>query len=47
MAKGSATQGLLGILTGILVALLAIFIGAGSVRLSGGGHEASGAHGAP
>ena len=47
MANGSTTQGLLGLLAGILVALLAIFIGAGSVRLTGGGHEASGAHSAP
>lgn len=44
MAKGSYTMGLLGGLVGVLVALLAIFIGASSVRLTGGGHEAPAAH---
>jgi hypothetical protein len=44
MAKGSALNGILGILAGVLLALLAIFIGASSVRLTGGGHEAPAAH---
>ena len=44
MAKGSAVNGILGLLAGVLLALLAIFIGASSVRLTGGGHETPEAH---
>ncbi len=36
MAKGSAAYGILGALAGVLLALLAIFIGSTSARLSGG-----------
>jgi hypothetical protein len=45
MEKGSTVNGLLGGLFGVLVALLAIFIGATSVRLSGESHEPPGVHG--
>jgi hypothetical protein len=45
MEKGSAVNGILGALFGILMALLAIFIGAKSVRLTGGDHEPPVVHG--
>lgn len=44
MAKGSAAYGILGALGGILLALLAILIGAASTRMSGNGQEAPSAH---
>jgi len=45
MAKGSYSAGLAGILGGVLVALVAIGIGYGSVHVfSGGEHEAAPAH---
>ena len=45
MAKGSNVPGLLGVVMGVLIALLAIFIGSSSVRWTGGGHEATAGHG--
>ena len=47
MAKGSATNGILGALAGVLLALLAIFIGSTSARLLGGAPEPHAAHGNP
>jgi len=44
MAKGSAANGLLGMLGGVLLALLAIFIGYSSVGAHGGAHEGTAAH---
>ncbi len=47
MAKGSAAYGILGALAGVLLALLAIFIGSTSARLSSGTaepHAAQGEH---
>jgi len=45
MAKGSGVNGLLGMLCGVLLALLAIFIGYSTVGAHGGGHEEPAAHG--
>ena len=45
MAKGSAAYGILGALAGVLLALLAIFIGSTSARLSSGAAESQAAHG--
>jgi len=47
MSNGSYAAGLAGALCGVLLALLAIFIGASSVRMGGGEHEASATHGEP
>jgi hypothetical protein len=44
MDKGSYAGGLLGAAGGILLALLAIFIGSSIARAVGGHHEASAAH---
>ena len=46
MEKGSYGGGILGAVGGVLLALLAIFIGSSISRAVGGHHEASAAHSA-
>ncbi len=45
MEKGSYTSGLIGALCGVLIALLAISMGAASVLMFGGGDEGHAVHG--
>jgi len=45
MAKGSASSALLGGLCGVLLALLAIFIGSTTARLGGGEETPHATHG--
>jgi len=47
MNKGSYAAGLAGGLCGVLLALLAIFVGAGSVLMAGGEHASTATHGEP
>lgn len=44
MEKGSYTVGFLGMLAGVLLALLAIFIGSSSVNWFGGEHDTAAVH---